>query len=78
MQWERQTGHSESSHLELMKDGVLTFQDEDRTRSTRWTFDQVLAGELDGHVGNLFGGHALDEIKEAARKALRRRPAPGA
>jgi hypothetical protein len=77
MHWKRQTGFADWEHLELTADGLINYQDDDRDLAARWTFEQVLAGAIDDMVRNLFGGRVLEEIKEAARKRLRRSPAPG-
>ena len=70
--WECRYSSSEMMYLELTPTGVHLYLDHSPTRGDRYTFDEVLAGALDGEVRNLFGAGALDELKSAVRERVGR------
>ena len=45
------------------------YLDHSPQRPDRYSFDDVLAGKLDGEVNNLFGSAAVEELKAAVRAA---------
>jgi hypothetical protein len=71
MRWECRYSSCEMLYIEVTSMEVRCFLDHSEDRAEWWTFEEVLAGEWDPFIENLFGIEALTEIKEAVR--VRRR-----
>ena len=71
MRWECRYSSCEMLYIEVTSMEVRCFLDHSEDRAEWWTFEEVLAGEWDQYIKNLFGAEAVKEIKEEVR--LRRR-----
>jgi hypothetical protein len=54
-------------YLDVGSDAVRCYLDHSPGTAERWTFAEVLAGDHDAYVRNLFGEAAVDELKTAVR-----------
>jgi hypothetical protein len=61
-------------YLEVRSDEVVEYFDHHPDDPTRWTFEEVLAGELDAKVAVLFGDDVVADLhaRVAAATAHRR------
>ena len=66
--WECRHSSSEMLYLEVAGGEVRMYFDHSPHRPERYSFDDVLAGKLDGQVNNLFGPAAVEELKAAVRE----------
>lgn len=71
MRWECRYSSCEMLYIEVASLEVKCYLDHSEDRAEWWSFEEVLAGEWDGYVKNLFGEAALEEIKKEVR--MRRR-----
>lgn len=71
MRWECRYSSCEMLYLEVSGLEVKCYLDHSEDRAEWWTFDEILAGDRDGYIESLFGGEALQEIKQQVR--MRRR-----
>ena len=67
MRWECRYSSSEMLYLEVGANEVRCYLDHSPGKPELWTFAEVLAGERDAEVRNLFGEAALEELKAAVR-----------
>jgi hypothetical protein len=74
MRWECRYSLSEVLYLEIAGDEVRCYLHHSPQSALRWTFEQVLAGEMDKdpEVRALFGDE-IDEVKAAVRERLGRK-----
>lgn len=70
MRWECRHSSAEMLYLEVRDGEVHEWFDHHPDDPTRWSFEQVLAGELDAKVAVLFGDEALVELRAAAAAGL--------
>ena len=69
--WECRYSSCEMLYLEFASGyKVRCYLDHSPQNADFYTFDEILAGEIDGMVSSLFGAEALDELKAAVRKRL--------
>jgi hypothetical protein len=54
-------------YLEVLAGDVHMYLDHSPSRGDRYSFDDVLAGQIDAEVNNLFGAGTADELKAAVR-----------
>lgn len=73
MRWECRYSSCEMLYIEVTSMEVRCFLDHSEDRAEWWTFEEVLAGDWDQFIENLFGGEALKEIKEEVRSRNRGR-----
>jgi len=67
--WECRYSSSEILYLEIASAShVKTYLDHSPGNAELTSFDDVLAGKMDGEVSNLFGAAALDELKATIRQ----------
>lgn len=64
-------------YMELRGTGeVVTYLHHSPNSPDRWTTDEVLAGEQDAEISQLFGKDAVDEVKAAILAARGAGPPP--
>ena len=63
MRWECRHSSAEMLYLEVRGDEVLEWFDHHPDEPTRWSFAEVLDGDLDEKVAMLFGDDVLAELK---------------
>jgi hypothetical protein len=69
--WECRYSSCEMLYLEFASGyKVRCYLDHSPQNADFYSFDDILAGEIDGMVTNLFGADALDELKAAVRKRI--------
>src|SRR5215216_277355 len=73
--WECRYSSSEMLYLELRGQEMITYLDHAPHNPDRYSFDDVLAGNQDSMISQLFGAPAVDEVK-AAIVAQRGGPPP--
>lgn len=71
MRWECRHSSSEMLYIEVASLEVKCYLDHSEDRAEWWSFEEVLSGDRDRFVANLFGEAALEEIKREVR--MRRR-----
>ncbi len=69
MRWECRHSSAEVLYLEILGYEVLEYFDHHPDSPTRWSFAEVLDGDLDAKVRMLFGDEALAELKAAVAAA---------
>ena len=67
MRWECRYSSSEMLFLEVGTDAVRCYLDHSPGNAEWWTFAEVLDGDHDAYVRNLFGEAAVDQLKAAVR-----------
>jgi hypothetical protein len=70
MRWECRHSSAEMLYLEVGAADVRCYFDHSPAKAERWTFAEVLAGNHDAEVRNLFGDAALAQLKAAVRLRL--------
>lgn len=73
--WQCRYSSCEMMYLELGEGEVRIFLDHSPRTADRYSFDRVLAGEIDAEISNLFGSDAVDEVKQAIRQRTTPPPA---
>lgn len=63
MRWECRYSSCEMLYLEVHSDHVRCFLDHSEAQADRWTFAEILAGDHDAYIQNLFGDTALSQLK---------------
>jgi hypothetical protein len=71
MRWECRYSSCEMLYLEVGSEYVRCYLDHSPAGADLWTFAEVLAGEHDGYVRDLFGEAALAELKATVRQRVR-------
>ena len=67
--WECRYSSSEMMYLEIASGShVKTYLDHSPGNAELTSFDDVLAGKMDGEVSGLFGAAAVDELKATIRQ----------
>ncbi len=67
MRWECRYSSCEMLYIEVTSMEVRCFLDHSEDRAEWWTFEEVLEGEWDQFIENLFGAEAVNEIKQEVR-----------
>jgi hypothetical protein len=71
MRWECRYSSCEMMYIEVCPLEVKCYLDHSEDRAEWWSFDEVLHGERDAYIDNLFGAAALSEIKLEVKKRYR-------
>lgn len=66
--WEARYSSCEMMYLEIVDGEVRLWMHHSPRGAQRYAFDDVLRGELDGEVGNIFGRDVLNELKATVRE----------
>ena len=67
MRWECRYSSCEMLYLDVQADHVRCFLDHSENKADHWTFAEVLAGDHDAYIQNLFGDTALAQLKAELR-----------
>ena len=73
--WQCRYSSCEMLYMELRGSYVVTYLNRPSSNDELFSFDEVLAGEQDAMISQLFGAAAVDEVK-AAIVAQRNAPPP--